>query len=54
VVAQGVETVEQIDFLQRNACDELQGFYFNRPLGAAAFEQLLRRSPKSSFPPSKV
>jgi EAL domain-containing protein (putative c-di-GMP-specific phosphodiesterase class I) len=42
VVAQGVETKEQADFLQAHACDELQGFYFNRPLPASQFGQLMR------------
>jgi EAL domain-containing protein (putative c-di-GMP-specific phosphodiesterase class I) len=42
VVAQGVETREQADFLRTHACDELQGFYFNRPLPAQQFTELLR------------
>ncbi|MEO8505298.1 MAG: EAL domain-containing protein [Acidobacteriota bacterium] len=42
VVAQGVETKEQADFLRDHACDELQGFYFNRPVPAAGFGDLLR------------
>jgi diguanylate cyclase (GGDEF)-like protein len=42
VVAQGVETKEQADFLQAHACDELQGFYFNRPLPAYQFAKLMR------------
>jgi diguanylate cyclase (GGDEF)-like protein len=42
VVAQGVETREQAEFLRAHACDELQGFYFQRPLPAAEFAQLLR------------
>jgi diguanylate cyclase (GGDEF)-like protein len=42
VVAQGVETREQADFLRKHACDELQGFYFKRPLPAEEFTQLLR------------
>jgi diguanylate cyclase (GGDEF)-like protein len=42
VVAQGVETREQADFLRKHACDELQGFYFNRPLPAPQFAELLR------------
>jgi EAL domain-containing protein (putative c-di-GMP-specific phosphodiesterase class I) len=41
VVAQGVETSEQADFLRAHACDEIQGFYFNRPLPAELFTQLL-------------
>jgi EAL domain-containing protein (putative c-di-GMP-specific phosphodiesterase class I) len=42
VVAQGVETKEQADFLRRNACDEFQGFYFNKPLPAEQIAELLR------------
>jgi EAL domain-containing protein (putative c-di-GMP-specific phosphodiesterase class I) len=41
VVAQGVETGEQVQFLRAHACDELQGFYFNRPLPAEEFIELL-------------
>jgi diguanylate cyclase (GGDEF)-like protein len=42
VVAQGVETKEQAEFLRANACDELQGFYFNKPLSAHKSTELLR------------
>ena len=42
VVAQGVETREQAEFLRTHACDELQGFYFKAPLPAEQFEQLLQ------------
>lgn len=41
VVAQGVETREQAEFLRAHTCDELQGFYFNKPLPADEFTQLL-------------
>jgi diguanylate cyclase (GGDEF)-like protein len=41
VVAQGVETKEQAEFLRTHACDELQGFYFKRPLPVEQFTQLL-------------
>lgn len=41
VVAQGVETGEQAEFLRAHACDELQGFYFSRPLPPEEFAQLL-------------
>ncbi|ALI09791.1 MULTISPECIES: EAL domain-containing protein [Pseudomonas] len=42
VVAQGVETKEQADFLRDNACDEFQGFYFNKPVPADQFKLLLQ------------
>jgi diguanylate cyclase (GGDEF)-like protein len=42
VVAQGVETKEQAEHLRLHACDELQGFYFQRPLPVSEFTQLLR------------
>jgi EAL domain-containing protein (putative c-di-GMP-specific phosphodiesterase class I) len=42
VVAQGVETKEQAEFLSRSACDELQGFYLNKPEPAERIAQLLR------------
>jgi diguanylate cyclase len=42
VVAEGVENAEQVAFLQNLGCDQYQGYYFSRPVDAAAFEQLLR------------
>jgi diguanylate cyclase (GGDEF)-like protein len=41
VVAQGVETRVQADFLRAHACDELQGFYLNRPMPPDEFTKLL-------------
>jgi diguanylate cyclase (GGDEF)-like protein/PAS domain S-box-containing protein len=42
VVAEGVETQEQQDFLQEHACDEMQGFLFSKPIPSDAFAKLLR------------
>lgn len=42
LVAQGVETKEQADFFRDHACDELQGFYFNKPVPADQFAKLLQ------------
>ncbi len=41
VVAEGVETKEQLAFLHLLKCDEMQGYLFSRPLAADAFEQWL-------------
>jgi EAL domain-containing protein (putative c-di-GMP-specific phosphodiesterase class I) len=41
VIAQGVETKAQVDFLRERACDELQGFYFSKAVTASEFEELL-------------
>ena len=45
VVAQGVETSAQADFLRGSSCDEFQGFYFNQPLPAPELGELLRGQP---------
>lgn len=42
VVAQGVETKEQAEFLRNSACDEFQGFYLNQPVPADQIADLLR------------
>ena len=42
VIAEGVETIEQIELLERMNCDEIQGFLISEPLAPADFAQLLQ------------
>jgi predicted signal transduction protein with EAL and GGDEF domain/DNA-binding response OmpR family regulator len=42
VIAEGVENVEQLDFLRRHRCDQVQGYLVGPPLPAADLEKLLR------------
>jgi EAL domain-containing protein (putative c-di-GMP-specific phosphodiesterase class I) len=42
VVAEGVETEEQWSFLKLNACDQMQGFLFSKPLPFAEAEAFMR------------
>jgi diguanylate cyclase (GGDEF)-like protein/PAS domain S-box-containing protein len=43
VIAEGIETEEQLGHLRSQGCDEMQGFYFSRPVPPAEFEQMLRK-----------
>jgi len=42
VIAEGVETLEELAFLRAYRCEEAQGYYFSRPVPAEQFAQLLR------------
>ncbi len=46
VVAEGVETEEQLAFLRARGCDVMQGYYFSKPLDAAALTELLKKTTK--------
>ena len=41
VVAEGVETEQQLEFLRRNHCDELQGYYFATPMAVSDFARVV-------------
>ncbi|GLK66870.1 EAL domain-containing protein [Hansschlegelia plantiphila] len=43
VIAEGVETAAQVAHLRAEGCDEVQGYYFGRPMPAADFVDLVRR-----------
>ena len=53
IVAEGVETGEQQDFLKRHACHEMQGFYFSRPIPPEEFEQFYRTHAASAHVTTK-
>ncbi|PRC91062.1 EAL domain-containing protein [Solimicrobium silvestre] len=42
VIAEGVETAAQLEYLRRHRCDQIQGYYFSRPLPVLELEQMLR------------
>jgi diguanylate cyclase (GGDEF)-like protein len=46
VTAEGVETIEQADLMRIAGCDQLQGWYFGRPIEYAALANLLARTPE--------
>jgi EAL domain-containing protein (putative c-di-GMP-specific phosphodiesterase class I) len=41
VVAEGVETVEELNIVKKHRCDKMQGFLFSRPVPVKDFEALL-------------
>src|SRR6185369_4773348 len=49
VVAEGIETRQQLAFLQSHRCAEGQGYYFSRPVPAAEFATLLKRPARNQL-----
>jgi sensor c-di-GMP phosphodiesterase-like protein len=42
-IAEGVETEQQLSMYKQKGCDEIQGFYFSKPVPAEEFTELLKR-----------
>ena len=42
VIAEGVETESQMTFLKNQQCDEIQGYYFYKPMGKEEIEKILK------------
>jgi diguanylate cyclase (GGDEF)-like protein/PAS domain S-box-containing protein len=49
IVAEGVETAEQMSFLRELGCDQLQGYLFSQPIPAADFAGMLREGKRLAF-----
>ncbi|SFU86610.1 putative bifunctional diguanylate cyclase/phosphodiesterase [Pseudoduganella namucuonensis] len=49
IVAEGVETAEQMSFLRDLGCDQLQGYLFSQPVPAEDFERMLREGKRLAF-----
>ncbi|MBN9386423.1 MAG: EAL domain-containing protein [Chloroflexi bacterium] len=57
VIAEGVETESELEFLRKHACEEIQGYYYSRPLPEGEFEKLLasnKRLEDVSYPFQEV
>ena len=48
LVAEGIETAEQLQFLRERHCDIAQGFYLARPLSSSAVSELLHARAQSA------
>lgn len=46
IIAEGVETKEQVDFLLAEGCEKIQGYYYSKPIRASEFEKLLKTKVK--------
>ena len=50
VIAEGVETQDQFEFLRLHGCDEMQGYYFSRPLPVEQITSALREGRRLELP----
>jgi CheY-like chemotaxis protein len=50
VIAEGIETEAQLSFLRTHGCDEIQGYYFSKPVPANRFEIMIREDQRLMIP----
>jgi diguanylate cyclase (GGDEF)-like protein/PAS domain S-box-containing protein len=54
VIAEGVETAVQLAYLRRHGCDQIQGYYFSKPLPLPELEQMLRDDKRLPLPENET
>jgi EAL domain-containing protein (putative c-di-GMP-specific phosphodiesterase class I) len=54
VIAEGVELEEQLEGLRAAGCDQIQGFYYSKPLGADECADYLRRHARGGVPAAQA
>lgn len=54
VIAEGIESQQQLDFLKAQGCDAVQGFFVSPSLCAAEMTELLRRQPQATAPSARI
>jgi EAL domain-containing protein (putative c-di-GMP-specific phosphodiesterase class I) len=53
IVAEGVETQEQLSFLAEEGCDAVQGYFIGKPLPIDQYDALVGRTPGTTIAPAR-
>ena len=53
IICEGIETMEQVDFLRKSKCDTAQGFFYAKPIPIADFEDMLENGIKANEGPKR-